>query len=350
MMRAIFTPPWVAMADAELPSTWTGAARSALGNSLWMLPLVAIERLVAGEFEQAGALGVVWLLAIAAAVKLHVLQDIISSRERQRQLFTWALIVCGAAILGAGLYRLGAQQSPAPQEITKTEVVHDPPTAEDIAKATASLNAQNRQLQTALDGMTRQRDDLGRQNEVLRRAAPPGTVPPAPPVVPQRLTAYDLASRQRALDEFEDCLNDSASKAFNFARDLWGQWNENHSTLGINGWLAGIIEFRKLQANYLDAMATLTNKYRNKYPEIEQTGTLIDQKLIENTDLFLNELKRLKQVFGDDDRPILLMNNRFFEEWWSSANTFSNSIGEKRLAIDAMRKALDKAAPYEDSK
>jgi hypothetical protein len=157
------------MANAELPSTWADAAQSALGNSLWMLPLVAIERLVAGELGQAGILGVGWLVAIAVAVKLHVLQDIISSRERQRQLLTWALIICGAAVLGTGLYRLGAQQAPSgPQEITKTVLVRDPPTAEDIAKAAGDQ----------MSSLTNERDSYKRQVDELRSLlpqAPPST-------------------------------------------------------------------------------------------------------------------------------------------------------------------------------
>jgi hypothetical protein len=175
------------MANAELPSTWADAAQSALGNSLWMLPLVAIERLVAGELGQAGILGVVWLVAIAVAVKLHVLQNIISSRERQLQLLTWALIICGAAILGTGLYRLGAQQAFPGQEITKTVVVHDPATAEDIAKATAPIQAK-------LDAANQQ---LAQKEAELQRAKQPVIpVPPAAdtPRVYTNKTVQDLAA------------------------------------------------------------------------------------------------------------------------------------------------------------
>jgi hypothetical protein len=179
MKRVALTLPWVAMADAELPLTWAGAARSALGNSIWILPLVAIERLVDGYLGQAGILGVGWLVAIAVAVKLHVLQDIISSRERQRQLLTLALIICGVAILGAGLYRLGMQQAPSgPQEITKTVVVHDSPSAEEIAKAGGD----------ALRTVTGERDALKEQNNLLRQKVPNPPPPPKPPRPKQTLT------------------------------------------------------------------------------------------------------------------------------------------------------------------
>jgi hypothetical protein len=164
------------MADAELPLTWAGATRSALGNSLWILPLVAIERLVAGEFGQAAVLGLGWLVAIVVAVKLHVFQEIISSRERQRQLLTWALIIFGAVILGTGLYRLGARQaSSGSQEITKTVVVHDPPTAEDIAKATGAFRAQ---LEGQISSLTSERDSYKQQVDQLRPL-----VPQAPPSI-----------------------------------------------------------------------------------------------------------------------------------------------------------------------
>src|SRR5438874_13803031 len=105
----MFFPPWIrSMADAELPTSWASAGRSTLGNSLWILPLVAVERLLEGHLNQGAIAGAAWLVALIVAVKLHVLQDIISNRERQRQLVTWALILVGACALGVGLYRLGA--------------------------------------------------------------------------------------------------------------------------------------------------------------------------------------------------------------------------------------------------
>jgi hypothetical protein len=94
------------MADAELPSTWSGAARNVLGNSLWILPLVTIERLLDDHFYQGSIAGIAWIVALAAAVELHVVQDAFATRERRNQMMTWALIVVGALVLGGGILRL----------------------------------------------------------------------------------------------------------------------------------------------------------------------------------------------------------------------------------------------------
>jgi hypothetical protein len=106
-----------AMADSEIPTTWANAGRSALGNSLWILPLVAFERLSEGHFDQAVIAGMAWLVALVAAVKLHVLQDLISNRERWHRLFTWGVIVLGASLLAWGIFRLANQGPPAPSQM-----------------------------------------------------------------------------------------------------------------------------------------------------------------------------------------------------------------------------------------
>ena len=99
------------MADADIPSSWSSAGRNALGNSLWILPLVTFERSTEGHYYQAAALAVLWLAALIVAVQLHVIHGLISSRERRQQLLTWALILAGGVLLGFGIFRLAS--SPA---------------------------------------------------------------------------------------------------------------------------------------------------------------------------------------------------------------------------------------------
>src|SRR5437588_8179850 len=99
-------PPWIASMEAELPSSWSAAGRNALANSLWILPLLAGERVLEGHFGQAGIVGIAWLVAVAVSVKLHVIQDVISSRKRRDEMLTWGLILGGAILLGIGIYRL----------------------------------------------------------------------------------------------------------------------------------------------------------------------------------------------------------------------------------------------------
>jgi apolipoprotein N-acyltransferase len=79
-----------------------------LGNSLWILPLITFERITEGHYYQAGALGLTWIVALATAVKLHVVEEIASHRERRKQLLTWAVISSGAILLAYGVYRLAS--------------------------------------------------------------------------------------------------------------------------------------------------------------------------------------------------------------------------------------------------
>jgi uncharacterized membrane protein len=106
----MFAPPWIirSVADADIPSSWSSAGRNALGNSLWILPLVTFERATEEHYYQAGAIGVLWLVALVIAVKLHIIEELISSRERQQQLLTWALILAGAVLLALGIFRLAS--------------------------------------------------------------------------------------------------------------------------------------------------------------------------------------------------------------------------------------------------
>jgi hypothetical protein len=164
------------MADAELPLTWAGAARSALGNSLWILPLVAIERLVEGYLGQAGVLGIGWLVAIAVAVQLHVFQDIISTRERQRQLLTWALILGGAVFLGLGIYRLALTSASIPASNLQSQL--DAAISErDQAKRERDAEKQSHQDQLVA---TKAELEKIRQELAAAKAARPSDAPPAP--------------------------------------------------------------------------------------------------------------------------------------------------------------------------
>jgi hypothetical protein len=110
------------MAEADLPSTWSQAGRSLLGNSLWILPLVSLERVFDGHPYQAAIAGVVFLVGLLVAVKLHVLQNFISNSKRRQQLLTWILILAGIAMCGLGLYRLGTVEMPAEKDVVDLQL------------------------------------------------------------------------------------------------------------------------------------------------------------------------------------------------------------------------------------
>src|SRR5262245_26845626 len=153
------------MAEAELPQTWSNAGRAALGNSLWILPLVAFERLIEGHFIQAGIAGVAWIVALFAAIQLHVLQEIISDRERRQQLLTWALIIGGAAILAIGIYRLAVQ--PPSQGINAPHDAEEVRLRQELATTLGELQTAKQELQTE------------RQNRPVSTVAPPPSSPTA---------------------------------------------------------------------------------------------------------------------------------------------------------------------------
>jgi hypothetical protein len=116
----------------ELPSTWSKVGQSLHANSLWMLLLVGIERVFDEHPYQAAIAGAIWLIAAWAAVKYHVFQELTTNHRRRRQLLTWALIIAGAVLLGAGIYRLAIEQGPssgsaaAPAAVTDTANVTGP--------------------------------------------------------------------------------------------------------------------------------------------------------------------------------------------------------------------------------
>ena len=111
-----------------------------------------------------------WLVAIVIAVKLRVLQDLISSRERRRQLLTWALILIGVAALGAGLYRLGMQQAPSILQVDLDKVIRE----RDAAAARIDgLERESNAIKSAVDEVRRQKDLANRELQELRNRPTP---------------------------------------------------------------------------------------------------------------------------------------------------------------------------------
>ena len=158
--------------ETDLPSDWWKVLQGLHANSLWILPLVAIERGFEGHPIQAAIAAGAWFIAALAAVKYHLLQALFSNREGRQRLLTWTIIFAGAAVLAFGIYRLGAQQRTA-----SPVVIHDPPTQEQIAAA----------AKPQVDEITQQRDEAIQQRndarEALAKAVRPAPTPPQPVVI-----------------------------------------------------------------------------------------------------------------------------------------------------------------------
>lgn len=170
-------PPWMrSMAESDLPSSWSGAAKSALGNALWILPLLVGERAVDGHYEQAGILAIAWLVAVAVAVQLHVIQELISSRERRQQLYTWALILAGSISLAVGIYRLASTAIPAADPSLQSRL-NDAISERDKARQERDAAQQAQQDQLAA---TKAELEKIRQELASAKAAKPSDAPPPP--------------------------------------------------------------------------------------------------------------------------------------------------------------------------
>jgi hypothetical protein len=208
------------MAQAELPSTWSKVGQDLHANSLWILPLGALERGLDGHPYQSAAAGVLWFISAYAAVKLNVLQRLLSDGERRQRLLTWALIIAGAMLLAAGIYRL-AQLGPSndrahftQQEVDekveaalKTErvkqhaptIIHDQPTQEQIQQAVKPL----------LADLTRQRDTLEvKLTDALNaRKQPQGFQPfESGPILTRRLLRSEAGELLELLVQITDII------------------------------------------------------------------------------------------------------------------------------------------------
>jgi hypothetical protein len=188
------------MAEADLPSSWSGAGRLALGHSIWILPLVVTERLVEGHFYQALCAAGAWVAAVFIALQLNVLQEFIGNSKRQRQLFTWALIIIGGALLSWGIYRLAVEPRQNSPDVT---ALQDQLRAERDAKA--SLEKQLAETNQALQDIQQR-----------TRAATP-----TPPVLPagERQFTNKTIRQLRAIYEGRTALQAKA-----FMADEVGKW------------------------------------------------------------------------------------------------------------------------------
>ena len=180
----MFASPWIirSVADADIPSSWSSAGRNALGNSLWILPLVTFERATEERYYQAGALGALWCVALVIAVKLHVIEELISSRERQQQLLTWALILAGAILLAFGIFRLASSPTTLTEGVGKSDVqLRLDATIIERDKAKQELEAAQQARQDELSAtkteLEKTRQELAAAKAAKSPEAPPATNP-----------------------------------------------------------------------------------------------------------------------------------------------------------------------------
>ena len=182
--------------ESEIPSTWAEAFKSLLANSLWILPLIAGERIFEGYIGQAAIAGGLWVILVIAAVKLHVFQELVSNRERRRRVLTWALIFGGAALLIFGIARLATLESSR-----GNSGLSEQDADQRVSAATAPLKQQIDQLKTALQATQQQRDEA-----LSHSSASTITQPPL-----SNLSAQDIATQIGVWTLIDDRMNELAS-------------------------------------------------------------------------------------------------------------------------------------------
>jgi hypothetical protein len=161
------------MAETSLPTRWAEVFQNLHANSLWILPLVALERGFESHPYQAIGAMVLWVIAATTAVYGGVLKSVTSSPERRQKLLTWGLVLIGAVVLGLGLYRLGSEQISAGQsEQLQSERDARAKAEGELATVAEQLRAQLRERQ-ALDGqLAKARQELQASQQTSQSAKP----------------------------------------------------------------------------------------------------------------------------------------------------------------------------------
>lgn len=93
------------MADADVPDKFWPAIRLVINNLVWILPLVALEQLFAGELKHAAILGIIFVIDLIVAVKWGHLTTILAGggQMSSAQLILMAGIVGTWAFMTLGL-------------------------------------------------------------------------------------------------------------------------------------------------------------------------------------------------------------------------------------------------------
>jgi hypothetical protein len=256
-----------------------------------------------------------------------------------------------ALIAGGALFYVAktTTETAGGQPPASPTVIHDPPTAEDITKATAPISKERDVLKSELEDLklrfgTSERERFALLTELQNTKKQLQRIQIQQPNRGLTLTAYDLAKRQETLDDFDRCLNDLGNKTAKFGFGLLERWNEGNGKLTPKEFSGGLTEFRRLLVEYSDLLAATMEKYK-RYEDILKISGFdnFDQEMIAATDRLRPELQRILGAYPDDDRPSLLISNAFIEAWRIAVSKFSEGINQKRYRIRQERAKYDAA-------
>jgi hypothetical protein len=153
-----------------------------------------------------------------------------------------------------------------------------------------------------------------------------------------------IRAQLQILTEFFDCLEQYAVPTYRFGlNNLWNQWNVRDSKIAPNEFLELLVQFHHKTLDTHQRLEAIALK-NQRYPEIAQSPQFwYNAKLHEKDNLLMAELKRIIKDHPNDDRAVLLMNNRFVDEWYVALNDYSNWIKEKKTYISDKQRELEAA-------
>lgn len=209
---------------------------------------------------------------------------------RYRPKTVHALIVTTAGLIAA-LAFLAYVIWTKPKEV----IVHDPPTAEDIEKATAPTKAER-------DTAIKERDTARQELEAARRSviSPPVVLPPTPQ---PEWSNQEIAIRVDLWHSIQNALNDTV-KAYNLGDGVLNMW-ETYIPQQKDEYLKKLALFRK---NVSEA-ADVIQKLRRDYPNFQDISTTIDQPylgpLLDSINNFSNAISTSPETLTPSSRTTL---------------------------------------------
>ncbi|WP_315764469.1 hypothetical protein [Bradyrhizobium sp. SZCCHNR2009] len=304
------------MSESAVPETWADARNLILGNTPWILLLVAVERAIESHFAQAGVALIFCFLALGIAIHWNAFEGLGKREGRKRLAFV--LIIIGASFLAGGIYLLAAQTPPA------------------SAHADVSSPA-------AIDAPTRSAVDQpleATRTELSRTAGQHDAT--APVAAPLRYTAYEKEQRLRTVDEIYGAVATQLRSIYAEGNSLLDGIYQGQIDDGAEGRLT---DYRnKLQAAF-DNLNGILKKY-NYFPDIVQLtrkNTFNDVEATHGVGNLVAEIQQFRQIAPNQLHWFLLRSStmelsrnqmRRFDQYLSDA---TKELQQKRTEIEAAR-------------
>jgi hypothetical protein len=184
---------------------------------------------------------------------------VMMSRLRGYRLTAVHALIASIAILVVACASLAYLLWTKPKEV----IVHDPPAAEDIEKATAPIKGER-------DTAIKERDTARQELDAAHRSViPPPVV--SPPTPQPEWSGAEIAIRSDLWHSIQNAMN-STVRAYNFGDEVLNRW-EDIIPQDKNDYLARLAEFRKRVSDAADGI----QKLRRDYPNFQDVSTTIDQ-------------------------------------------------------------------------